>query len=628
MPSLLKKQSFYDAESGRYLIVAEDGYHWKQGKKSPEESKVTKLLTSYGWHLMSGNDVWLIFKLRGQQGELTVMRGSKEWYWDKPSDPAFESSAEGKGLDSIQQALDSGVLGGKAMAKHASPASTTVNNAGSGCCFRQNQPEDSVLMISGGMKTKTGTTKIPLYITAVEFEPKNAFKLASFRFSPDASKAKMFRQRTAENLQKQVRRLGALAVVKHADESSLNGFNVISLEDFVGVDEPGNPRTAAEGDDEEAPKNVKQKKKVPPKVQPKVQPKDNQPAEEFGFGSQNRELSDQEMQEYMGRIRNEEKTPQDKFNFPILHNKNIHIVDKGGKEYDVESLKKEIMTKPSVLLKKNEKMKHSDGTAKQYYNVGLPALKGLVVNEKTGKFIIVNTCPGAGICKTFCYAMRGSYVQYDRVSMGQSQRLNLLVNHPDRFASILKAEIGAAVAHAEDGTKVGVRWHDAGDFFSPQYVKLAFDVARAFPEVEFYAYTKVADVANAEKPNNFVINFSEGALPSETKKVDLTKIKKTTVVEQKMFWDLIVTKGAHTVKNEKGQVQFKDKKAWETFKDRLVEAYQVPKRENILLYDDYVEKKTNGELGDQPKWSVVVPPGGGDVAASDPLVLVSFLMWH
>ena len=73
----------------------------------------------------------------------------------------------------------------------------------------------------------------------------------------------------------------------------------------------------------------------------------------------------------------------------------------------------------------------------------------------------------------------------------------------------------------------------------------------SFPDVQFYAYTKVADVANASKPSNFIINFSEGALPSENKKVDLTQIKKSVIVPQKMFWDLIVTKGAHTVKNQR-----------------------------------------------------------------------------
>jgi len=682
MPSLLKKHSYYDAESGRYLIVADNGFYWKQGKKSPEESKVTRLMTSLGWNLMSGNDVWLIFKKRGVQGEITVTRGSKEWYWDKPSDPSFESSAEGVGLESLQEALTSGTIGGKAKAMHASPASTAVNNAGSGheevdgelrpdarvareimhddCGCQtglRNRPDygesDSytsemndanakgaaVLIVSGGKKTKSGAIKIPLYVTAVEFAPGSAFKLATFRFSPDASKAKVFRQHTAENLQKQIRRFGAVARVKLAAESSLNGFSVMSLDDFVSGEEPEEKMAAS-------PAMGEVKRDAPATEQ------------EFGLGSKHRELSDEEMREYMERVENRseyekdkeknkgkgKKTDEakaeakaeeervkaerqkDKYSLPILHRGNIHIVDNSGKEYDLDRLKNDIMKRPDKLLKKNEKMQHS-GITKQYYNIGLAALKGLAVNEKTGKFVVVDTCPGAGICKTYCYAMRGNYVRMPATSLNQSRILNFLVNQPGRFASMLKAEIALAESKADEGTKVVVRWHDAGDFFSPQYMNLAFDVARSFPNVEFYAYTKVGDVANAEKPANFIINFSEGALPGETKKVDLTQIKSSITVPQKRFWDLIVTKGAHTVKDESGQVQFKNAKAWDEFKGRLVEDYKINK-DTILLYNEYMAKKENNELGEKPRWNVVVPPGGGDDAANDPTVIGSYLMWH
>ena len=59
------------------------------------------------------------------------------------------------------------------------------------------------------------------------------------------------------------------------------------------------------------------------------------------------------------------------------------------------------------LLKQNEKMQHSDGTTSIFYNVGIPALTGLGYDEEKQEFAIVNTCPGAGECKTFCYALKG-----------------------------------------------------------------------------------------------------------------------------------------------------------------------------------------------------------------------------
>lgn len=643
MPSLLQKLSFFDPETGRTFIVGSDGFYWKEAKKAPEDSKITKLMQSHGWELRNGNDVWLIFKRPGQAGELFVVRGDKRWYFDKPSDSSDASVPEGRGADSLAQALESGVFGGKAKAMHASPSSTAVNNAGSGHdsvagnSLFEHRVGHYVLVLDGGVKTASGVQKTALYVSSVQYEKGNAFKLASFRYTPDPSKALKLHSRTASSLAKQIARFGTLAKVKQADESSLNGFSIMSLDDFVSSAEPEEKFAAS------------------PAVAPEV--KRDKPAtkeQEFGLGSKHRELSDEEMREYMERVENrsdyeknkkdnkgkgrkteEEKAEEervkserqhDKYTLPILHRGNIHIVDDAGEEYDLDHLKNDIMKRPDHLLKKNEKMQHS-GITKQYYNIGLAALKGLAVNEKTGKFVVVDTCPGAGICKTYCYAMRGNYVRMPATSLNQSKILNFLVNSPDKFKSMLKAEIALAEAKADEGTKVVIRWHDAGDFFSPQYMNLAFDVARAFPDVEFYAYTKVGDVANAKKPDNFIINFSEGALPNETKKVDLTQIKSSITVPQKRFWDLIITQGAHTVKNKAGQVEFKNKKAWDEFKDRLVEDYKI-KKDTILFYNEYMKKKQDGELGDKQKWNVVVPPGGGDDAANDPLVVGSYLMWH
>jgi hypothetical protein len=668
MPSLLQKTSFYDPESGRTFVQTANGFYWKEAKKDPEDSKVTKLVESYGWKLVNGNDVWLVFRKPRSRGELTVIRGSKEWYYDLPGSDMLEVEDEGTGLDSLRKALETGL----GAAKVEASAATAVNNAGNGHAEVEGQlrpdaglgrrPDyhaGSILIITSGIKTAS-EKKGELYVSAVRYAADNDFKLANFNFTTDAEKAMVFRKATAANLVQQIKVFGVTAeIVKQAEESTLNGFSIESLEDFVGADEDSH--TAATTPYPEIPGGL------PPSMQqteePGVVKRDEQatePEPEF-LGARTREMSEQEMQDYMGRImdwkeqegkgapkKKKKPTPEekaekeqrqlqkkkDKFNLPILHSGNIHIVNEGGKEYDTERLKAQIMERPSTLLKKNEKMKHSDGTATQFYNIGLPALKGLAVNEKTGKFIIVDTCPGAGACKLECYAMRGSYVQYPATSMGQSKILNFLVNHPDKFAARLKAEINVATTDVDEGEKVVVRWHDAGDFFSPQYMKMAFDVAKAFPEVEFYAYTKVAAVANASKPKNFIINFSEGALPSQNKLVNLTQIKKSVIVPQKMFWDLILTKGAHTVKTKEkgsigseGQVQFKNKNAWDEFKDRLAQTYQTPK-ESILHYDEYVEKKKEGELGDKPKWNVVVPPGAGDQAANDATVVVSFLMWH
>jgi uncharacterized Zn ribbon protein len=132
MPSLLQKNSFFDHESGRQFVATDDGFYWKEAKKNPEDSKVTRLLQQYGWELKNGNDVWLIFKRPRQPGELFVIRGEKRWYFDMPGDDLLSNSGEGQGLDSLQRALQSGAFGGKAKAMHAGAPSTAVNNAGNG----------------------------------------------------------------------------------------------------------------------------------------------------------------------------------------------------------------------------------------------------------------------------------------------------------------------------------------------------------------------------------------------------------------------------------------------------------------------------------------------------------------
>ena len=170
-----------------------------------------------------------------------------------------------------------------------------------------------------------------------------------------------------------------------ANEGNMNGFSVMSLEDFL--EEGSTAHTAAEGDDE--PENDDK-------------PEKKEPVEEFGLGAKTRNMEDEEMQEYAGRImENRDETgkkkkirydvhdmKRDKYNMPFVHGSNIPIVNEGGKEYDLAALKIQIMKRPDRLLKQNEKMQHSGGKAEQYYNIGLPALKGLAVNEKTGKFVV------------------------------------------------------------------------------------------------------------------------------------------------------------------------------------------------------------------------------------------------
>jgi hypothetical protein len=345
---------------------------------------------------------------------------------------------------------------------------------------------------------------------------------------------------------------------------------------------------------------------------------------DFGLGANYRAVPDDEMQAFLDRSKTKTKTKRDKFDYPYVHGSNIEVKDEGGKTYDSEALKKSIMVRPKSILGQNAKMQHSETGDEAIFDIGLPALKGLAVNEKTGQFVIVDTCPGAGACQTYCYAMKGSYVMFKAVSMGLARMLNFLLNDPEGFAAQLNQEIAAAKAKlAKKNAKMTVRWHDAGDFFSPEYLAMAYSVAEANPDVGFYAYTKMASAAQAERPKNFNMNFSQGALRSQEKKVDLVRTKHSKVVPKDMFFDLIARDGNNLQKDAKGRMQFASPENLEGFKDRLAQKYHIDK-DSILTYDQMMKIP----VGDTPKWNVIVMPGDGDNSANRNDVIGSYLLFH
>jgi hypothetical protein len=82
---------------------------------------------------------------------------------------------------------------------------------------------------------------------------------------------------------------------------------------------------------------------------------------------------------------------------------------------------------------------------KAFYNIGIPAIMGMVFDERENKFKIINTCPSAGSCMHVCYATKGGYVQYQAVSEKQNLTLNLLYNHPDQYVDKAVDEIVAVI---------------------------------------------------------------------------------------------------------------------------------------------------------------------------------------
>jgi len=318
---------------------------------------------------------------------------------------------------------------------------------------------------------------------------------------------------------------------------------------------------------------------------------------EFGLGAKLADMSQQEIEDYLARSKKYQKyDPKDKsvqkekealgaslkkdrFQYPFMHPSNIKIVDENDEIIDTDDLKRQLMERPKTILKQNAKIKHSsNGKASLFYNMGLPALIGLFVDENTGEFKVAVTCKSAGICKTYCYARGSNYVRYAAPSMDAARIFNFLMNDPEGFKAQFSSEISQKEKTAnKKNQELVIRLHTSGDFLSNEYKELLYDVANDHPHVLFYAYTKESSVALDEnKPKNFVVNFSQGAIPAEEKKVDLVNIKNSRVVPEDIFADLI-KEPAHPDET----VKFTDT---DELKNRISKKYKMPV-DSILTYE-------------------------------------------
>jgi len=302
---------------------------------------------------------------------------------------------------------------------------------------------------------------------------------------------------------------------------------------------------------------------------------------------------------------------------PSVHKGSVPILNEEGEIiYDLDGLAASITRRPDRLLKVNAKMVKSSGDSVQMANIGIPAIAGLVVDEKTKTFIRINTCPGAGKCKDYCYATRGGYVQYAASSESQARVLNYWYNDPEGFKQQVIAEFKKLV---KPGVKAYLRWHDSGDFFVDAYLHLAFEVAHAVPDATIYAYTKIAKVAqDPMMPPNFLINFSDGAKPDETKQIDYKKVKHSIVVPGELFKDEKSTGiGLEKLQNQ-------DPTAQQKMKEVIGKQYDVDPK-SVLTYDEMMDMPEGSKL----KYNVIVVPGlDGDLGAARRDILGSYLLYH
>lgn len=146
---------------------------------------------------------------------------------------------------------------------------------------------------------------------------------------------------------------------------------------------------------------------------------------------------------------------------------------------------------------KNAKLAKTSGG--KYNVIGFGTLADFNFTDEKG--VKRNTCEGALACKGVCYAKQGAYV-WDSVVKARKRNLKLTMRKD--FAALIVADLERM------RTVNTVRIHDAGDFYSQDYLDKWVAVARALPNLRFYTYTKSLNLDFSKVPANFHVTQSIG----------------------------------------------------------------------------------------------------------------------
>jgi len=130
-------------------------------------------------------------------------------------------------------------------------------------------------------------------------------------------------------------------------------------------------------------------------------------------------------------------------------------------------------------------------------------------NRKLDKSILIFNLPDAYTCLNpspaclrFCYARLARTTSPHSTAISRYARF--LISLRSDFADLISRELKGKRKVA------AVRIHESGDFYASAYFEKWLEVARRFPNLTFYAYTKSLFVTKylSQLPPNFIIIFS------------------------------------------------------------------------------------------------------------------------
>ena len=100
--------------------------------------------------------------------------------------------------------------------------------------------------------------------------------------------------------------------------------------------------------------------------------------------------------------------------------------------------------------------------------------------------LAIESCGNCSSCRNTCYAMKAQ-IQYKNTYTKRALNQYLAGNQLDTLKHMLLTQI-------VNERPEFVRIHEAGDFLSQAYINMWSELIQFFPDVKFYAYTKVLDL--------------------------------------------------------------------------------------------------------------------------------------
>lgn len=338
---------------------------------------------------------------------------------------------------------------------------------------------------------------------------------------------------------------------------------------------------------------------------------------------------------------------------------------KGREKYErmtmmkLEDFAKALTNEPKTVFDEGEKSKHSNELDPNSYtvNTGIPALRAVVYDKEAGKFYSINTCTGAGDCVVTCFALKNLYVLNDGKNLKLHQRINLMVNDPQRYYEKALTELRAIATKVippsrefPEGKTLHLRWNDAGDWFSEIYFNIARKVTEELKNMEIggisfagggdskkisfrdkihsYAYTKQHKFVELGRQHDMTMNFSMGAKESEREKVNLNTTKVSAIIPREVF------NGFFLPKKKDKPFEFKPGRDREQLR-KAVHNYVLlnylglnnksqNSLKNLLYPDELVKIPKSNEF----KYNVIVISGDSDISAQRRDVHWTFLLEH